>query len=276
MTENLTTSTGVRVISRDAWGPDLGLVDGGTWREIVGARTGGTCRGLHAVELAPHATTVLLQHPGEAVYYVSAGAGTVVEQLATRTERNAVTEGSMLHVRAGATYLFESTVGMTLLGGPSPVDPDLGATPDDSPEQPGVRIYHRDEPGLQVPFISRDARLVVWLGEGAVTANMNYVVLEPGERNKEHVHAVSEDTIHILEGRGTAENITTGEKLAFGPGDTIHIEIGFWHAVAADQGERVVSVGGPCPADVNMLRAAGVDVDAITRDLELTDVPGME
>lgn len=276
MTENLTTSTGVRVITRDDWGDDLGLVDGGSWREIVGVSTGGSRRGLSVVELAPEGTTVLLQHPGEAVYYVSAGAGHVVEYVTGLAERHPLSEGSMLHIRAGATYLFDSTVGMTLLGGPSPVDPDLGTPPQAVPTQPGVRLYHRDEPGLLVPFISRDARLVVWLGEGAVTANMNYVVLEPGERNKEHVHAVSEDTIHILAGHGTAENVTSGERLPFGPGDTIHIEIGVWHAVAADQGERVVSVGGPCPADVNMLRAAGVDVDAITRDLELTDVPGME
>ncbi|MDZ7886138.1 MAG: cupin domain-containing protein [Mycobacterium sp.] len=114
-----------------------------------------------------------------------------------------------------------------------------------------------------MPFISQDARMVVWLGIGAVAANMNYVVLQPGERNREHVHAYSEDTIHILEGHGTAENVTSGEKFRFGPGDTIHIEIGYWHAVAADLGERVVSVGGPCPADVDMLRAAGVDVENI-------------
>ena len=48
---------------------------------------------------------------------------------------------------------------------------------------------------------------------------------------------MSEDTIHILEGRGTAENVTTGERFDFGPGDTIHIEIGYWHAVAADKGD---------------------------------------
>lgn len=114
-----------------------------------------------------------------------------------------------------------------------------------------------------VPFISADARLVIWYGSGAVDANMNYVVLEPGERNVEHVHSYSEDTIHIIEGRGTAEDVTNGVKLPFGPGDTVYIPVGVVHAVAADRGERVVSVGGPCPADLAMLRAAGVDVDAL-------------
>jgi hypothetical protein len=51
-----------------------------------------------------------------------------------------------------------------------------------------------------------------------------------------------------------------------GPGDTVHIKPGTWHAVAADQGERVVSVGGPCPADLDMLRAVGVDVDELIGD----------
>jgi quercetin dioxygenase-like cupin family protein len=118
-----------------------------------------------------------------------------------------------------------------------------------------------------VPFISADARLVVWYGAGAISANMNYVVLEPGERNKEHVHAYSEDTIFILEGRGTAEDVTHGVRIPFGPGDVVTIPPGVWHAVAADLGERIVSVGGPCPADLDMLRAVGVDVDAISADL---------
>jgi quercetin dioxygenase-like cupin family protein len=126
-----------------------------------------------------------------------------------------------------------------------------------------IRVFHCDRPGLMVPFISADARLVVWLGAGARTANMNYVVLEPGERNKEHVHRYSEDTIHILDGRGTAEDLTNDLRVPFGPGDTVHIPPGVWHAVSADQGERVVSVGGPCPADLDMLAAVGVDVEAL-------------
>lgn len=131
-----------------------------------------------------------------------------------------------------------------------------------------MRAYHRDVPGLMVPAISKDARLVVWLGVGARTANMNYVVLEPGERNTEHVHAYSEDTIYIVEGRGTVEDVTNGVSLPFGPGDTVHIVPGIIHAVAADQGERVVSVGGPCPADLDMLRMAGVDVSALVESLD--------
>lgn len=262
MTEN--ASTGVRVVSSDQWGPDLGLVHHGGWREIVGAGLDARCRGLYDICLDAGGTTVPLAHPGEAVYYVDQGTVTVTERTATGGIRHPLAAGAMIHVRPGSTYTICSEGGARLVGGPSPLDPDLGRPPAAPGGRPGVRTFHRDRPGLRVPFISKDARLVVWLGEGAVTANMNYVVLEPGERNKEHVHAFSEDTIHILRGRGTAENVSTGQGLAFGPGDTVHIEIGVWHAIAADRGERVVSVGGPCPADTDMLRAVGVDVDALT------------
>jgi quercetin dioxygenase-like cupin family protein len=80
------------------------------------------------------------------------------------------------------------------------------------------------------------------------------------------VHRYSEDTVHILEGHGTAFNVSAGEPLPFGPGDTVHIDAGCWHAMRADRGERVVSVGGPCPADLDMLRAAGVDISGFTTD----------
>lgn len=268
MVDNPAPSTGLRVVTPDQWGSDLGLVRGGSWRTIVGAGNPSACRTLHDLRFTAGSATPRLSHPVEAVYYMIEGTATVTEHLASGVRRHPLGEGSMFHAHAGAVYEIESGTGARLVGGPSPVDPRLGA----DAAEPGVRTllstYHRDQPGLLVPFISRDARLVVWLGAGAVTANMNYVVLEPGERNKEHVHAFSEDTVHILEGHGTAENVTTGESSTFGPGDTIHIEIGIWHAVAADRGERVVSVGGPCPADTDMLRAAGVDVDDLLASLE--------
>lgn len=271
MTERQTTLAGMRVVTPGEWGPDLGLVTGGTWKQIVGDKPGGTpgrSRSLHAIELGRGSQTDLLSHSVEAVYYVAEGEAIIAEALeGVQSPVSTLVEGSMVHVAPGSTYRFTSDRGARLIGGPCPVDPDLGGPTGPASKDPGVRIFHRDRPGLQVPFISDDARLVVWLGSQAVTANMNYVVLEPGERNREHVHAYSEDTIHILEGHGTAENVSTKESFQFGPGDTIQIDIGTWHAVAADLGERVVSVGGPCPADVDMLRAAGVDVDAITADL---------
>jgi quercetin dioxygenase-like cupin family protein len=108
-----------------------------------------------------------------------------------------------------------------------------------------------------LPIISKDARLVVWPGVGAEIANMNYVRMEPGEANVPHIHAASEDTIYILEGEGTVRDFDHDLQLDFRVGDVIHVPPGVRHAVAADKGARVVSVGGPCPADYAMLKAVG-------------------
>ncbi len=120
-----------------------------------------------------------------------------------------------------------------------------------------IRVFHRDEPSLYAPIISSDARFVVWPGVGAETANMNYVVLEPGEENVPHTHDESEDTIFCLEGRGTVSDLTNDARLEFEAGQVIHVPAGVEHAVMADRGERIVSIGGPCPPDWNLLRFLG-------------------
>jgi quercetin dioxygenase-like cupin family protein len=120
-----------------------------------------------------------------------------------------------------------------------------------------IRVFHRDKPDLMLPMISKDARLVVWPGVGAQTANMAYVRMQPGERNVPHVHAASEDVIFILEGEGTVTDFDHDRQLEFVHGQVIHVPVGVRHAVAADRGSPVVSVGGPCPADLAMLRTVG-------------------
>lgn len=121
----------------------------------------------------------------------------------------------------------------------------------------GIKVYHRDNPSLYMPLISKDARFVVWPGVGAWTANMNYVRMEAGEANVPHVHKESEDTIFILEGRGTIKDLDHDRALPFEAGDAIHVPVGLRHAVCADRGSPVVSVGGPAPADLHLLRAVG-------------------
>ena len=86
---------------------------------------------------------------------------------------------------------------------------------------------------------------------------MNYVVLEAGEANTPHVHADSDDTIFILSGRGTVEDLTNNVGLEFEAGDVVHVPAGIRHAVSADRGTRIETVGGPCPPDYGMLRAIG-------------------
>jgi quercetin dioxygenase-like cupin family protein len=92
---------------------------------------------------------------------------------------------------------------------------------------------------------------------------MNYVVMQPGEANIPHVHEESEDTIYILQGRGSVRDYTSGTRLEFGPGDVVHIDPGVRHAVFADTSDVIVSVGGPCPADLGLLRVLGVDVEGM-------------
>lgn len=131
-----------------------------------------------------------------------------------------------------------------------------------------IRTYHCDEPSAMAPMIAKDARLIVWPGVGADNANMNYVNMQPGERNVDHVHEESEDTIYILSGRGSIQDVTNDIRLEFGVGDVVHVPVGVWHAVSGDLGESIVSVGGPCPADWNMLRASGLVPNEGSESLE--------
>ena len=121
-----------------------------------------------------------------------------------------------------------------------------------------VRVFHCDDPDERMPMIASDARLVVWPGVGAERANMNYVRMQPGEANVPHVHRDSEDTIFVLEGRGTIEDISNGLELEFEAGQVIHVPAGIEHQVRGDRGAEIVSVGGPCPADMDLLRAGGL------------------
>lgn len=123
------------------------------------------------------------------------------------------------------------------------------------------RVFHRDEPSLYAPFISSDARMVVWPGVGAHTANMNYVRMQPGEQNVPHAHSESEDTIYILEGCGSVEDLSNSVLHSFEAGDVIHVPAGIRHAVRADRGQQVVSIGGPCPPDWEMLRMLGINTE---------------
>ena len=120
-----------------------------------------------------------------------------------------------------------------------------------------VRVFHIDKPDLMMPVIARDARLVVWAGRGSQIANMNYVDMQPGERNIPHVHPGSEDTLYVIDGSGTVEDLTNGVELRFEAPCVVHVPVGVWHAVKADRGHRIESVGGPAPADWTMMVRIG-------------------
>ena len=120
-----------------------------------------------------------------------------------------------------------------------------------------IHVMHADTPDLYMPMIAADARLVVWAGNGSQTANMNYVDMHPGERNIPHTHLGSEDTLYVLSGRGTIEDLSNAIELPFEAPCVVHVPVGVWHAVSADRDSNIESVGGPSPADWNMMVRIG-------------------
>jgi quercetin dioxygenase-like cupin family protein len=252
----------VQVLGPD--GPEVALVEsGGSARALVWPGVGARLRSMHLISLEPAGRTRPQRHHAEAVYYVIEGGGSVGAD-------ESLEEGSMIHIAPGAEYVLEAgSDGMQFVGGPSPPDASLygsaaqanGGAAAGEAQAGAIRIFHRDRPGVMLPMIASDARLVIWLGVGARDANMNYVSMEAGEENVPHAHPDSEDTIYIVSGRGTVEDLTHGFSLDFEAGQAIQVPPGIQHRVKADRGSAVVSVGGPCPADERMLRAAGVHPD---------------
>lgn len=240
-------------------GEAAAIVDGaGSAVAIVGPHMGARHRTMCRVQLEPGSSTVPLRHAGEAVWYVVDGAGQALPD--DGGEPFALEPGAMMHAGPGAGYrlVAAGNTPLHVVGGPSPPDPAFarGGRSDAPGEHGELRLFHRDRPSKLVPMISSDARLVVWPGVGAETANMNYVRLAPGEQNQPHSHAQSEDTIAILSGRGSIDDLTNGVTLEFEAGDVIHVPVGLEHRVKADRGSDIESVGGPCPADRAMLQAA--------------------
>jgi quercetin dioxygenase-like cupin family protein len=133
-----------------------------------------------------------------------------------------------------------------------------------------IHVFHIDQPDRMMPMIARDARLVVWPGRGSQSANMNYVDMQPGERNVPHAHEQSEDTIFVLDGKGTIEDLTHEVELQFKAGDVVHVPVGIWHAVKADRDSHIESCGGPAPADWNMMMRIGAVDDELFERLQAT------
>jgi quercetin dioxygenase-like cupin family protein len=270
----------VQVLPLHGAGPSLPVLEGaGTARAVIWPGTGATERSLHLIQLGPLSGTVRLEHRAESVYYVLDGSGTVAGD--GPAAATSLVPGSMVHVGPGTGYRFRAGPGgLGIFGGPCPHDPTLYAgtdgaggarrksvgTPAGEPDgavgsaDPSITVLHQDEPALMLPLISADARMIVWPGNGAWTATMNYVRMQPGEENSAHTHAESEDTIVILEGRGSIDDLSHGETHEFQTGDVIHVPAGVRHAVRANRGENVVSVGGPCPADLLFLRMCGAEI----------------
>jgi quercetin dioxygenase-like cupin family protein len=230
------------------------IAHGGRAEAIAWPGTGSHHRSMHRIELEPGGETVVLRHESEAVYFVAAGTGRVGD--------TQVKKRHMVYVPHRTPYSFSAAEAMTIYGGPCPPDPSLyggGDRPTADGEGDGpVRIFDSETEGVPLPMIGKGARLVVWPGVGAEIATMNLAILEPGEENKPHAHEASDDTIAILEGEGSIDDLDGGGTHLFSAGDVVFVRTGARHKVKADRGVRIVSVGGPCPPDYGMLRALGL------------------
>src|SRR5260221_8143975 len=115
--------TGVQVIPLRGTGPLLPIVNGdGSARAVIWPGTGAAMRSIHLIQLAPSSETMLLAHPGESVYYVLDGTGTVAGD--GPSPATALAPGAMVHVGSGTAYRFVGgTGGPDDLGRPRPNDP---------------------------------------------------------------------------------------------------------------------------------------------------------
>jgi mannose-6-phosphate isomerase-like protein (cupin superfamily) len=227
---------------------------GGRAEAIAWPGTGSRQRAMHRIDLEAGGETVPLRHESEAVYFVAEGAGAVGElPLVAR---------DMVYVPRRTPYAFSATEPTTIYGGPCP--PDLSLYGDGRRLSAGgdgdgpVRVYHAETEGVPLPMIGKGARLVVWPGVGADIATMNMAILEPGEENTPHVHEASDDTIAIIAGEGSIDDVDGGVTHEFSAGDVVFVRMGVRHKVKADKGVGIVSAGGPCPPDYGMLRALGL------------------
>jgi quercetin dioxygenase-like cupin family protein len=236
-------------------GRPLDIVEsGGTAVAIAWPGTGSRFRSMHRLELDAGGRTVRLRHESESVYFVATGSGRVGD-LPLRAHH-------MVYIPRRAPYRIEADEAMGVVGGPCPPDPSLygdrsPAIVQGEPDGP-VRVFDADREGEPLPMIGKQVRLVVWPGVGADIATMNLAILDSGEENQPHAHAESDDTIAILEGRGSVDDVTNGVTHEFTAGDVVFVRAGITHKVKADKGVHIVSAGGPCPPDYGMLRALGL------------------
>ena len=173
MTEALQVEAPDVAILRDGTPIDL-VEEGGSAVALAWPGTGSFFRSMHRIELEPGGRTRTLRHPGEAVYFVWIGDGTIGEQ--------PLKAHDMVYVPRRTTYAVSAASAMLVVGGPCPPDPALyrRAPADDGGAPEGqVRVFDADREGEPLPMIGKQVRLVVWPGVGAEIATMNFAVLEP-------------------------------------------------------------------------------------------------
>jgi mannose-6-phosphate isomerase-like protein (cupin superfamily) len=113
----------VRVIDGAVDCPALPIVAGaGTATAVIWPGVGAEQRSMHSIRLERDASTVVLSHPSDCVYYVIQGAGVIVDGATGAVQP--LCEGAMVHIDAGDSYLLRADGdAMSVVGGPCPPDP---------------------------------------------------------------------------------------------------------------------------------------------------------
>ncbi|MBI4495098.1 MAG: cupin domain-containing protein [Chloroflexi bacterium] len=240
--------------------------DGGArvrrWREL-GARLAS----MDYLTLQPRAQPLDLWYPAaEDSYYVIEGHGTVVDLQRDRAQRFG--PGKFVHAPAGLPHRLQAT-GVELLvlvGGPCPPVPNAfdqpSAAATSAPAEGELSVLDLAG-GVEIPLIRPPmpggyARFPIWPGMGARLRSMNRVAMRPGQENVPHVHPVSEDIFYCLSGTCVVEDGSTGREQPFGRDCLIFIDPGTPHAVRSLGPDDYISVGGPCPPDLDAFRRFGL------------------
>jgi quercetin dioxygenase-like cupin family protein len=123
-----------------------------------------------------------------------------------------------------------------------------------------IKVLNVNKDFVRIPFIpGGDARIVIWPGMGAKYASYHYFIMKPGQETIAHAHEKSEDFIYIIQGRGEVVDVDKGTAYPFEPGCIIYIEPKVTHILRCnkDSPDDYIAVGGPCPPDPELYRAAG-------------------
>ncbi len=110
----------------------------------------------------------------------------------------------------------------------------------------GISIF-RIEDGHKFTEMGATMRFVVWPGVGTDLVTMHYLVIQPGESFRNHVHPSSADVISVIQGEGVL--ITDGVEHAIRKGDVVYVPPGVDHGMRNDGTEALVSVDSQAPPD---------------------------